>query len=103
MGKYEISYSVIVQVDDWNNDLHEIGYSRYPYDGIIVEGEENTIGDIAQKMWDDAGKVEGGEYKLMGTTEEELLELFEGYEGEDGEPITSIDECEMNHIFIDNL
>ena len=97
MGKYKIQYQVVVQVDDWNVDIQET--YCYPEDGIIVEGDnENEVEDIAQKMWD-----EGDEYKIMGTTEKELLEMFEGYEGEDGEPITSIDECEMNHIFIDKL
>ena len=101
MGKYKVHYQVVVQVDDWNVDLQKTG--AYPYDGIIVEGEENTIDDIARKMWNDALELEGGEYKLMGTTEKEELEMFMFYEGEDGKPITSIDECEMNHIFIDNL
>ena len=97
MGKYEIQFQVVVQVDDYNVDLQETGC--YPEDGIIIEGDnESEVEDIAQQMWN-----ESDEYKIMGTTEKELLEMFEGETDEDGEPITFINECEMNHIFVREL
>ena len=100
--KYKIGFQVVVQVDDYNVDLQQTDY--YPEDGIIIEGDnEREVEEIGQQMWDVSTKVVDGEYKIMGTTEKELLKMFGGETGEDGEPITFIDECEMNHIFVDEL
>ena len=102
MKKYKAEWSVVVQVDDWNVEIQQ--NPLFPEDGYIIEANsEEEAANKAYDLWNSFSEDECMKL-LMRTTKEDLLSLYDGEVGEDGKPITEIDELEMNNIiFIEDV